>query len=913
MAEVDNKLPLKAEVVDQQFIQILGPNGGSILSGFEFDTETCTFYKKESQVIIPNLHGITHSEKAADPVPCATPDNGGLLCADDKIKLDSLVQTRLGVLGFSGAGFPDDGGFLQGEILLAAGTEFISIERVGNVIRFTVDAPIPLNCACEECAQIFWIQDESEPRAIRPPSCNGVMPDVAAYGALKIFLLPESSILDPANPLALLNQKGKFPTLIFKRFDDGITPFEGEFDMVLKRNENLTTNVGWAMTPGATGIAEAVWFMGSDTDGGQIRFELNQETTPGLLGQLLYNGHTITEQWAVITDFTATILSTNQYTVRKWDVLASEPIGDEFTATNLWKFDNPESSPTDPTDPRALTLDATKQLLPVGTLVHIWEFQVGEVSGERLTRAFFLREPEVSSESQWSLGAAIRFGDTFTTRGEVNAQDNTDLDASDVGVSDIRLFEKTIWGITTFEDRLILSDDGGFSPTNCDERDPSGEVINNLFVADIDSSIPALVVNEIPQLLLGDINGNGVVDDDDLALLIDSFGKSVGDPGFNPDADINGDGVVDIRDLALLGDNFDLVAAKSNERPVFLWHRGNHKNTLLDAQIGMPDESTFPPLDILIRAPVDSFDDTYVKVIRRGAFCTGVFAGVPYVVVKGMKWEDLPAQGALRVLTGAFRNVIWKYAFKAAFSPFDDDGLTLISADATVFPFDEDFTFDLSGGTDITIGPDADPSTPINTTVAELLRSDFTAPCVRLEFSINETSAAESVQLQVKVGILDMSLPYELNAELPEPGDELVRGLRPGFSVSKILTQDGFITDGVGDDVESDPEDFRVFVGGELPIPVNGQTEKFNDIRIMHRDDQVWIWWNGLIIPPDVDESAKLPTPVVINTPYFPLLTDLNIGKIAFRMWPGVVLRSAEIRDQLLTFNEFTFGQLELT
>jgi len=216
-------------------------------------------------------------------------------------------------------------------------------------------------------------------------------------------------------------------------------------------------------------------------------------------------------------------------------------------------------------------------------------------------------------------------------------------------------------------------------------------------------------------------------------------------------------------------------------------------------------------------------------------------------------------------------------------------------------------------GTDVTIGPDADPSTPINTTAAELLRSDFTSPCVRLEFSVNQTSSAESVQLQVKVGILDMSLPYELNAELPEPGDDLVRGLRPGFAVSKIFTQDGFITDGIGADVQSDPEDFRVFVGGELPIPINGETEKFNELRIMHRDDEVWIWWNGLIIPPDTAESVLLPTPVAVNTPFFPLLTDLDIGKVAFRMWPGAVLRAAEIRDQLLTFNEFTFGQLEIT
>jgi hypothetical protein len=911
MAGIDNKLPSKDQVVDGQFINVLGPNAGAVLSGFEYDAETQSFYKKQSQVIIPSNHNITHVENGSDAIPCATQDTGGIMCSDDKVKLDTLVQTRLGVLGFQGAGFADDGGFMQGDIILAAGTEFISLERVGNVIRFTVDSPIPLNCACEECAQIFWIQDESEPRAIRPPSCNGVMPNVTAYGEMKVYLLPESAILDPANPLALLNTKGQYPTLIFKRYDDGLTPFEAEMDMVLKRREDLTTNVGWAMTPGPTGVAECVWFMGSDSDGEQVRFELNINSEPGLLGQLLYQGHTITEQWAVITDYTPQILSTNQYRLKKWDLLAAEPKGDEFTGTNLWRYENPENSPTDPANPRQLTLDATKQLLPIGTLVHMWEFQVGETQGNRLTQAFFLREPEVSSESQWSLGAAIRFGDTFSSRREINPEDNTALTASDLGVPDVRIHEKTVWGITTFEDRLILSDDGGLG-TDCTERDPSGEPINNLYVADIDSSIPGLVVSEIPQLLLGDINHDGVVNDLDLELLIAAWGSVPGDPNWNPDADINGDGVVDIRDLALMGDNFDLVASQANERPVFLWHRGNHKNTLMDAKIGMPDDSFFPPYDILLRAPVDSWDDTYMKVPRRGVFCTGPFAGVPYIIVKGMRWEDLPPQGALRILSGIYRNVVWRYAFKAAFNPFDDDAVTLISATGEVFPFDDDFQFDLSG-TDVTIGSDVDPDTPVNTTAVELLRTDFTSPCARLEFSVNQTSSAESVQLQIKVGILDMTLPYELNAELPEPGDDLVRGLRPGYTVSQIMTQDGFITDGIGQGIQSDPENFKVYVGGELPAPVDGQTEKWNDITIMHRDQQVWIWWNGMIVPPSTLESAALPTPVVVNTPYYPLSTDVDVGKYAFRMWPGAIVRAFELRDQLQTFNEFTLGQLEIT
>lgn len=54
----------------------------------------------------------------------------------------------------------------------------------------------------------------------------------------------------------------------------------------------------------------------------------------------------------------------------------------------------------------------------------------------------------------------------------------------------------------------------------------------------------------------GDTNGDGHVDVVDLLTLVDSFGLSSGDPGFDPAADINRDGSVDVVDLLLLVDNF---------------------------------------------------------------------------------------------------------------------------------------------------------------------------------------------------------------------------------------------------------------------------------------------------------------------------------------------------------------------
>jgi hypothetical protein len=56
--------------------------------------------------------------------------------------------------------------------------------------------------------------------------------------------------------------------------------------------------------------------------------------------------------------------------------------------------------------------------------------------------------------------------------------------------------------------------------------------------------------------LLGDINRDGHVDSTDRQILSQSWGKAVGDPGYDPACDLNGDGHVDIVDLLILADNW---------------------------------------------------------------------------------------------------------------------------------------------------------------------------------------------------------------------------------------------------------------------------------------------------------------------------------------------------------------------
>jgi hypothetical protein len=50
----------------------------------------------------------------------------------------------------------------------------------------------------------------------------------------------------------------------------------------------------------------------------------------------------------------------------------------------------------------------------------------------------------------------------------------------------------------------------------------------------------------------GDVNGDGVVDCADLAIVKVSFGPKTGQPGFNTQADVNHDGVVNILDLSIV-------------------------------------------------------------------------------------------------------------------------------------------------------------------------------------------------------------------------------------------------------------------------------------------------------------------------------------------------------------------------
>lgn len=434
---ISNQLQSYSQYTDSELIQIPGPNGTTI--GYVYDDETRTFYTRETSLLFSGRHGSTHI--SSDPIPAASCNSPGLMSATDKCKLDSITGMRVGVLGFQGAGFPDDGGWITEDLILAAGNDYISLERVGNVVRFMVETPSPFTCDCESCQNIYWIQDETEANTIRPPSCSGKLPNASVYGEFKVYVFPESQIVNPANPSAVLSRKGSYPTFVFKRYDDGESTNVAELDMVMKRNTNGTTQVGWAFTPGATGKPEYVVYMGLDDDGNQISFKLDGNDTPGISGALLYKGHVVTKRMGVITGYVSTVVQTNQYTAKFWDVVNAETAGSEFTITNIAQYDLTGNT---------LQLDSVQDtLLSVGQLVDVWTFKVGENSDGPIYTHYCRERAAQSASSLWTTLAAIQFGDQIETQ---------DPGTEGLIVDDVRTIERDVWGLRGVHDDIQVFD-----------------------------------------------------------------------------------------------------------------------------------------------------------------------------------------------------------------------------------------------------------------------------------------------------------------------------------------------------------------------------------------------------------------------------------------------------------------------
>ena len=843
------KLPSYGGLKDGQFVSVDGPNG--ISTGFSYDLQTRAFYFKESQVVYPSFHGLTHI--AEDPIPAATCDSPGLMSSVDKCRLDTLLQTRIGVLGFQGSGFPEDGGWLNGDIILASGSGFISLERFGNVVRFTVDSPVPFNCACEAnstTSKIWWVQDETELSSLRPPTLggstgSGKLPNISAYGELKVYQFPELTDVNSANPAATLRTKDSYPALLFTRQASPLTPNTAALEFILKRAKNNTTEIGMTFLPPTqtTSVSQLVYHMGNDSNGSPTRFDFSVQNDPALYGGLYYKGRLITKKMAVVVDYTATVLSTNNYIMRMWDTSNNAAVGETFVATNTWMYKNPEN-PTTGTQPRTKVLDATIDILPIGTVVDIWSTKSGSTSTDIF---FFNKKPTYNPNYSWSWVGQTQFGDMKIARKEIQqslASLATDLS---VTIPDDRNFEKNEWGLTGYDDPLTTF---------------TAAAILGVTEGDITYQHRAVIDQDLPGLRIQ-------------STTWDPAGSST-------------------------------TAVNYSERPVYLWHRKNLSNALLRLDIGRPQTTSYIPIDIVLRGAIDQYSEKYMKIIG-----SGVVDGLNYIRVVGVDFTSLPQTGAVRSLPRMYgNNTVFNYERKVMFPA----GYDLTAGQFGVVPgygtepgggvFDEASL----GNTIILVAPKDDNQPFIGGIgdIAELCHLEYNNTILRCEFWQDSNG---TVFNQFKVGTLDMSRAYE--DDNIGTADDLVRGMAPGYSVSAVYQQASSYS-GAGAAPSTNVSGYIAYDGGYV---VGGTlSEYWNRLEVMVRDDQVWVWWNKLLIPPDPTESASLPSPVAITNPYFSIPLDIynNFGKFGVRMFPHSTLRRFDIRTQQTSMSEFAYGQLNI-
>jgi len=66
---------------------------------------------------------------------------------------------------------------------------------------------------------------------------------------------------------------------------------------------------------------------------------------------------------------------------------------------------------------------------------------------------------------------------------------------------------------------------------------------------------------EASQRLHEDINNAGIVDGGDIGFITNSWGATIGSPGYNPDADLNGDGTINGSDIGPITNNYNATGA----------------------------------------------------------------------------------------------------------------------------------------------------------------------------------------------------------------------------------------------------------------------------------------------------------------------------------------------------------------
>ena len=101
---------------------------------------------------------------------------------------------------------------------------------------------------------------------------------------------------------------------------------------------------------------------------------------------------------------------------------------------------------------------------------------------------------------------------------------------------------------------LDVDSDGGGTPDGLEDLNRDG-----VFNPELNETDPFNPLDD-PPYLIGDINGDGIVDIFDVVEAATAFGSEPGDENWNQAADLNNDDIVDIFDVVLLAQNFGQTA-----------------------------------------------------------------------------------------------------------------------------------------------------------------------------------------------------------------------------------------------------------------------------------------------------------------------------------------------------------------
>jgi len=110
-------------------------------------------------------------------------------------------------------------------------------------------------------------------------------------------------------------------------------------------------------------------------------------------------------------------------------------------------------------------------------------------------------------------------------------------------------------GVVDIKDLAIVAEAFGSYPGHC-RWNTGADIDANGRVNIVDTTMVCLKFGVNTHTLFGDLNGDGKVDIKDLVIVAEAFGSFPGHPRWNSKADVNQDSKVDMQDMLLVASHF---------------------------------------------------------------------------------------------------------------------------------------------------------------------------------------------------------------------------------------------------------------------------------------------------------------------------------------------------------------------